>query len=121
EDDGRGRDVGIGEAVKSLGVNWIRRMRTYGGSGVVNTLREALNTPEEGLKVIVADGECQLARQRRIRPERARLSAEGKRVVRPRFWVDPDVCTGDHSCIRLSGCPSLTVKPNEDALRTDPV
>jgi indolepyruvate ferredoxin oxidoreductase alpha subunit len=31
------------------------------------------------------------------------------------------VCTGDHSCIRLSGCPSLTIKPNEDPLRTDPI
>ena len=41
--------------------------------------------------------------------------------MRTRFWVDPEVCTGDHSCIRLSGCPSLTLKPNEDPLRTDPV
>ena len=48
------------------------------------------------------------------------MVAAGKRVVRTRFWVDPEVCTGDHSCIRLSGCPSLTIKPNEDPLRTDP-
>jgi indolepyruvate ferredoxin oxidoreductase alpha subunit len=121
EDDGRGRGVEIEGAIKALGVNWIKRVRTYGVANVVNTLREALNTPDEGLKVIIADGECQLARQRRIKPERARLSAAGKRVERQRFWVDPDVCTGDHSCIRLSGCPSLTVKPNEDPLRTDPV
>jgi indolepyruvate ferredoxin oxidoreductase alpha subunit len=121
EDDGRGRGVEIEGAVKALGVSWIKRVRTYGVANVVNTLREALNTPDEGLKVIIADGECQLARQRRIKPERARLSAAGKRVERQRFWVDPDVCTGDHSCIRLSGCPSLTVKPNEDPLRTDPV
>lgn len=121
EDDGRGRGVDIEDAVKSLGVKWIKRVRTYGVSNVVKTLREALTTREDGLKVIIADGECQLARQRRIRPERARLSAAGKRVERQRFWVDPEVCTGDHSCIRLSGCPSLTVKPNEDPLRTDPV
>jgi indolepyruvate ferredoxin oxidoreductase alpha subunit len=121
EEEGRGKGVDIEGAVKSLGVNWIRRVRTYGVADVVKTLREAMKTREEGLKVIIADGECQLARQRRIRPERARLSAAGKRVERQRFWVDPDVCTGDHSCIRLSGCPSLTVKPNEDLLRTDPV
>ena len=42
-------------------------------------------------------------------------------MVRERFGVDPDTCTGDHSCIRLSGCPSLTVKENPDPLRTDPV
>ena len=54
-------------------------------------------------------------------PGDARKVAPGERVVRTRFWVDPEVCTGDHSCIRLSGCPSLTIKPNEDPLRTDPV
>ncbi len=45
----------------------------------------------------------------------------GERVVRERFGVDPDTCTGDHSCIRLSGCPSLTIAPNPDPLRRDPV
>ena len=42
-------------------------------------------------------------------------------MVRERFGVDADTCTGDHSCIRLSGCPSLTIAPNPDPLRTDPV
>jgi len=41
--------------------------------------------------------------------------------VRARYGVDDEICTGDHSCIRLSGCPSLTVKPNPDPLRSDPV
>ena len=41
--------------------------------------------------------------------------------MRERFGVDSDTCTGDHSCIRLSGCPSLSIKPNPDPLRTDPV
>jgi len=45
----------------------------------------------------------------------------GERVVRTRFGIDEDTCTGDHSCIRLSGCPSLTIKPNPSPLRTDPV
>jgi len=40
-------------------------------------------------------------------------------VVRERFGVDADTCTGDHSCIRLSGCPSLTIQPNPDPLRKD--
>ena len=43
------------------------------------------------------------------------------RTVRERFGVDHDTCTGDHSCIRLSGCPSLTVAPNPDPLRREPV
>ncbi len=71
--------------------------------------------------MIVADGECQLARQRRLDPERTRKLATGRKVVYERFGVDNDVCTGDHSCIRLSGCPSLTIKDNPDPLRTDPV
>ena len=60
-------------------------------------------------------------RQRRYRPWFSKRLQSGRRVVRTRFGVDEDVCTGDHSCIRLSGCPSLTVKENPDPLRTDPV
>src|SRR5690606_6428739 len=56
-----------------------------------------------------------------IRPLNAKALAAGERVVRTRFGVDEDVCTGDHSCIRLSGCPSLTVKPSSDPLKVDPV
>jgi indolepyruvate ferredoxin oxidoreductase alpha subunit len=37
--------------------------------------------------------------------------------VRQKFGVDEEICTGDRSCIRLSGCPSLTVKPGKDPLR----
>jgi indolepyruvate ferredoxin oxidoreductase alpha subunit len=88
---------------------------------VRSVLRKALAAPGKGLRVIIADGECQLARQRRIRPVEAKAVAAGARVVRSRFWVDPEVCTGDHSCMRLSGCPSLTIKPNEDPLRRDPI
>jgi indolepyruvate ferredoxin oxidoreductase alpha subunit len=88
---------------------------------MAETLREALETPVAGLKVIIAEGECQLARQRRLRGENAARLAAGARVALPRFGVDDDICTGDHSCVRLSGCPSLTVKPNPDPLRDDPV
>jgi indolepyruvate ferredoxin oxidoreductase alpha subunit len=35
--------------------------------------------------------------------------------------VDEDICTGDHACIRLSGCPSLSVKYTDDPLKDDPV
>ena len=42
-------------------------------------------------------------------------------MVRERFGVDEDVCTGDHACIRLSGCPSLSVKRTDDPLKDDPV
>jgi len=53
--------------------------------------------------------------------EDAEKLKRGERVTRTRYGVDDEICTGDHSCIRLSGCPSLTVKPSPDPLRTDPV
>jgi indolepyruvate ferredoxin oxidoreductase, alpha subunit len=120
-EEGRGRGIEIESTLKSLGLPWVKRVRTYGVSGVLKTLKEAMTEPGKGLRVIIADGECQLARQRRVRPAMAKAVAAGERVTRSRFWVDPEVCTGDHSCMRLSGCPSLTLKPNEDPLRSDPV
>ncbi|MBX9589946.1 MAG: indolepyruvate ferredoxin oxidoreductase subunit alpha [Hyphomonadaceae bacterium] len=119
--DGRGRGIEIEAALRSLGLTWVKRVRTYGVAGVLKTLKQAMTEPGKGLRVIIADGECQLARQRRLRPALAKAVAAGERVERTRFWVDPEVCTGDHSCMRLSGCPSLTLKPSEDPLRTDPV
>ena len=107
--------------MRSFGVTWMRKVRTYSVATMVKTLKEAMRTAEHGLKVIIADGECQLARQRRVRAEDAAKLAKGERVVRTKFGVDDEICTGDHSCIRLSGCPSLTVKPNPDPLRSDPV
>ena len=118
---GRHGDLSIESALRSVGVRWLRRIRTYSVNDMVKTLRSALTTKEGGLKVILADSECQLARQRRIRPIFARDKAAGRRVIKAKFGVDDQVCTGDHSCIRLSGCPSLTIKPNPDPLRLDPV
>jgi indolepyruvate ferredoxin oxidoreductase alpha subunit len=113
--------IPIENALKGLGINWVRKQHTYQVGKMKKLLREALTTPEKGLKVIIAEAECQIAKQRRLRPQAAAALKAGKRVVRTRFGVDEDTCTGDHSCIRLSGCPSLTVKPNPDPLRKDPV
>src|SRR6201999_2243060 len=111
----------IVDAVKGVGVEWVKRTHTYDMQGTLKLLREALGTPLRGPKVIVADGECQLNRQRRVKPIVRKAIKDGKRVVRERFGVDPDTCTGDHSCIRISGCPSLSIAPNPDPMRTDPV
>jgi indolepyruvate ferredoxin oxidoreductase, alpha subunit len=112
----------IEKAVRGVGVNWVRTItRTYDVARMRDTLREALTTKVPGPKVIVAQSECMLNKQRRLRPLLARAVKIGRRVVRERFGVDPDTCTGDHSCIRLSGCPSLTVAPNPDPLRREPV
>ena len=120
-DGGPAPGMDIERTLRSMGVKWLRTVRTYGVATMVKTLKEAMRTAERGLKVIIADGECQLARQRRIRIENADKLKRGERVARARYGVDDEICTGDHSCIRLSGCPSLTVKPSPDPLRTDPV
>jgi indolepyruvate ferredoxin oxidoreductase alpha subunit len=112
----------ISEAVKGMGVRWVRQIdRTYDVARVRDTLKKALTSREAGPKVIVLASECMLNKQRREKPLVAKAAKAGKRVVRQRFGVDEDVCTGDHACIRLSGCPSLSVKQTEDPLKDDPV
>ncbi len=111
----------IAKALDGLGVAWVRQVPSYRVATMVETLREAFASGYSGLKVIVADGECMLERSRREKPLAARRIAGGERTVSTRFGVDGDVCTGDHSCMRLSGCPSLTIADNPDPLRVDPV
>jgi indolepyruvate ferredoxin oxidoreductase alpha subunit len=111
----------IPAALRGAGVRWIKTVNSYRIAELMGTLREALTTRAPGLKVIIARAECQLERQRRLRPLDRKRAAAGHEVVRPRFGVDPDVCTGDHSCMRLNGCPSLTLRESSDPLRQDPV
>ncbi len=112
----------IEKAVRGIGADWVRTItRTYDLKTMTRTLKEALTTKAKGPKVIVAQSECMLNKQRRVRPQTQKAVAAGERVVRERFGVDPDTCTGDHSCIRLSGCPSLTIAPNPNPLRREPV
>ena len=95
--------------------------RTYDVNRMRAVLREALTTDAPGPKVIVAASECMLNRQRRERPLAQAAIRAGRRVEAPRFGVDEAVCTGDHACIRLSGCPSLSLRHTGDPLRDDPV
>ena len=112
----------ISTALKGVGVEWVRQIdRTYDVGKLREVLREALTTDYKGPKVIVASSECMLNKQRREKPLRNKAIKEGRRMEVPRFGVDADVCTGDHACIRLSGCPSLSLKRLDDPLRDDPV
>jgi indolepyruvate ferredoxin oxidoreductase alpha subunit len=113
--------MSIADMIRSLGVSWIRVVNPYKVGDTLKTVREAMTTTAGGLKVIIARGECQLERQRRVKPQTAARLKAGRRVEAPRFGVDPDVCTGDKSCMRLNGCPSLTLKESGDPLRDDPV
>ncbi len=112
----------ISDALKGVGVKWIRQIdHTYDVTKMRDVFREALTTDYDGPKIIVASSECMLNKQRREKPLRAVAVQQGRRVDVPRFGVDSDVCTGDHACIRLSGCPSLSLKRLDDPLRDDPV
>ncbi len=111
----------IAAAVRGVGVKWVEEVHTYDVGRMKRVLKDAMTTTLKGPKIIIAQAECMLNRQRREKPQRDKAIREGRRVVRARYGVDPDTCTGDHSCIRLSGCPSLTIKDNPDPLRDDPV
>ena len=112
----------ITAAVRGVGATWVRQIdRTYDVTKMRDTLKEALTTKDKGPKIIVASSECMLNKQRRIKPLFSKAVKAGRRMVRERFGVDEDVCTGDHACIRLSGCPSLSVKRTDDPLKDDPV
>ena len=117
----RATDMGIERVLGGMGVKWMKTVDNYKVTNTLSVLREAMTTPFKGLKVIIAEGECMLEQQRRIKPINAEKMKRGERVVRVRYGVDEDTCTGDHSCIRLSGCPTLTIKDNPDPLRRDPV
>jgi indolepyruvate ferredoxin oxidoreductase alpha subunit len=112
----------IEAAVRGVGAKWVRRIdHTYSVAKMRDALREALTSSAEGPKIVVASSECMLNKQRRERPLFNAAVKRGERRVTPRFGVDEDVCTGDHACIRLSGCPSLSVKQSDDPLKEDPV
>ncbi len=112
----------IERAVRGVGVDWVRTIdRTYDVTAMRAAFREALTTDAPGPKVIIAQSECMLNRQRRERPRVAHDIEAGRRAVKERFGVDAAVCSGDHACMRVSGCPSLTLAPSGDALKPDPV
>ena len=117
----RATDMGIERVLGGMGVKWMKTVDNYKVANTLTVLREAMTTPFKGLKVIIAEGECMLEQQRRIKPINAAKMKRGERVVRVRYGVDEDTCTGDHSCIRLSGCPSLTIRDSTDPLKVDPV
>jgi indolepyruvate ferredoxin oxidoreductase, alpha subunit len=112
----------IETAVRGVGVQWVRTVdHTYDVKRMLATLREALTTDFKGPKVVIAQSECMLNKQRRVKPQVAAAVKRGERTVKEKYGVDASVCSGDHACMRVSGCPSLTLKPSGDPLKPDPV
>ena len=122
DNDNRSTNHPIEAAVRGVGVQWVRKLdNTYDVNAMQATLHEALTTDFKGPKVIIAQSECMLNKQRRVKPQVAAAVKRGERVVKEKFGVDAAVCSGDHACMRLSGCPSLTLKNSGDPLKPDPV
>ncbi len=121
ESESRSTQHPIERAVKGIGVKWTKTVRTYDIGQMREALKEAIAKKGTGPKVLVAQSECMLNKQRREKPQFEKAVGDGRRMVTDRFGVDEETCTGDHACMRLSGCPSLTVKPNPDPLKRQPV
>ena len=114
-------EMDLEKALRGVGVKWIETVGSYRVGKMINVLKRAILARGKGLRVIIAEGECMLARLRREKPIVSAQVKAGNRVLRTKYGVDETTCTGDHSCIRLSGCPTLTIKSNPDPLRENPV
>jgi indolepyruvate ferredoxin oxidoreductase, alpha subunit len=117
---GRPVHISIETTLRALGVNWIRRVNAYDLKTTKQVVAEALDSRGPQLRVIISDQECMLARQRREKRLTAANQANGRPRQVSRFGVDEEVCTGDHACMRLSGCPALTLRPARDPLKDGP-
>ena len=78
-------DTSIEDVLRGVGVRWLHTVHSYDVARMKSTLTEALTTREGGLKVVVAEGECQLERQRRLSGWVAHRQAAGDRVERVRY------------------------------------
>lgn len=111
--------LSIEQTLRGMGVTWIRRVDAYDVEASLATLRAALDA-DGGLRVVISDQECRLAYDRRARRTRHARAERKLPVTIARFGVDAEACTGDHACMRLSGCPSLTLRPATDPLKDGP-
>ncbi len=112
----------IEKAVRGVGVEWVKFIdNTYDVQKMVQILTESLVTNYKGPKVIIAQSECSLNKVRREKSEYKKTLEKKQRAVKERFGVDEKICTGDHECMRLSGCPSLTLGYSTNPLREDPI
>src|SRR5499427_2950066 len=73
--------MSIERALAGIGATWLRSVYNYRVADMAKVLREAMTTSFKGLKVIIAEGECQLERQRRLRPANTAKLARGERVM----------------------------------------
>ena len=68
---------------------------------------EALDAREYGLRVVISNNECMLARQRKERRNKAKAPKVGQTVVQEKFGVDEEVVQGIiPACASTAALPS---------------
>ncbi len=115
-------NMSIEKTFRAMGVKQLEKANPYDFKDFqkkLERIRRDSKLPQ--VRVLISEGECQLQKQRRVRPQRDAAVKQGKRVEIDRLGVDEDVCVGDHACMRFNGCPSLTLKEGPNSLRTAPV
>ncbi len=73
-------DISIERALQGIGVPWIKTVHNYHVGEVAKTLKEAMTAKEKGLKVIIAEGECQLERQRKLQTPGGATARKGEKA-----------------------------------------
>ena len=108
------------KSLEGVGAKWVKVIDPYKLKPAQKILDLALEEKYKGPKFIISKGECMLMKQRKLKQVKLSLLSSGHRVEDKKYVVDPYLCTGDHSCIGVNGCPSLTVLPNHpNPLRND--
>ena len=94
----------IEQTLKGIGVEWLRTVDSYDVTKMRATFDDAFTTGFSGLKVIIAEGECQLERQRRVKPWRARQLAAAAAASSASSTASTR--TRAPATTRASGCPA---------------
>jgi indolepyruvate ferredoxin oxidoreductase alpha subunit len=107
----------IESVLKIHGVTWVKKVNPFDFYKMLETMLDAYSE-NKGLRVVICDGECTLARTRRELPIVESKIAHRDMVKEVKYKIDEDICSGCFPCEKYSGCPSVTVVKNPNPLRT---
>jgi len=67
---------------------------------------------QDGVKVIIADKECGITRDRKVSREEKKILREKGFIPQKKFInITPEVCEFCFECTKATGCPGLTITP----------
>ncbi len=97
------RQIDILNAVKGLGIDYVKETDPYDLAATTAIIQEAIQTP--GTSVVVCRRECAIQANRR-------------KIRYNNIHVDTDACTLCKACINISGCPAITL--GNQSIQIDP-